>query len=231
MNPLELDEVSVSYEGVRALDRVTLSVRGHELHGLIGSNGAGKTTLNDAVTGFERATGTVTLMGRRVDGWAPHRRARAGLARTFQHLELWADLSVRENLVAAAQSSGQDKAQVVRAAEMLGLMGDLDRDIDELPHGRQRLVSVARAVAQSPGLLLLDEPASGLDSDETSDLGERLLAMREHMAILLIDHDMTLVLAICDRITALDRGVVIAEGAPHDVATNDRVREAYLGGA
>lgn len=229
MNPLELDEVSVSYGGVRALDRVTLTVGLGELHGLIGSNGAGKTTLIDAVTGFERATGTVTLMGRRVDGWAPHRRARAGLARTFQHLELWADLTVRENLVAAAQSSGQDKAQVAIAAGMLGLTDDLDRDIDELPHGRQRLVSVARAVAQRPDLLLLDEPASGLDADETRQLGERLLALREHMAILLVDHDMTLVLAICDRITALDRGMVIAEGEPRDVATNDRVREAYLG--
>jgi len=241
---LKASGVSVSFSAVHALKGVDLEVGQGKLVGLIGPNGAGKTTFIDAVTGFVAAKGSVTLSGREVSGLAPHERARLGLARTWQTIELFDDLSVRENLAVAAKrpSIGSSLAEIVAgrqpraeqlAEEVLSLL-DLD-DIAEtmpqdLPQGRKKLVGVARALAAKPSLLLLDEPAAGLDTTESQDLGQRLRRVVDGgLSALLIDHDMGLVLGICDEVYVLDFGTMIASGTPEQVRTNEKVLAAYLG--
>jgi ABC-type branched-subunit amino acid transport system ATPase component/ABC-type branched-subunit amino acid transport system permease subunit len=229
-----------------ALDGVDLTVRPGEVIGLLGPNGAGKTTLIDAVTGYARpADGSVVLDGEEITGWAPHRRARAGLTRSFQSLELFDDLTVRENLLAAsddgnASSSVRDllwprravlSDTVVAAVDELELADVLDLRPDELSYGRRRLVAIARAVASRPSVLLLDEPAAGLDQHETAELGRliRRLADQWGIGVLLIEHDVPMVLAHSDRVLVLDFGRTIADGTPQEIAADAGVRRAYLG--
>jgi branched-chain amino acid transport system ATP-binding protein len=236
---LAVSNVSVRFGGLQALDEVTLDVATGEVHGLIGPNGAGKTTLFNVITGLQRPTrGTVRLRATDVTRAKPHVRARLGLGRTFQRLELFGTLTARENVQMAAEvqqrklAGGRSPAE--EAAYQLGRVGILhiaDEPTDSLPTGLARLVEMARALATSPDVLLLDEPSSGLDHDETNGLGQVLQQLAsEGMGVLLVEHDMNLVMAICARVDVLDNGQVIARGDPAAVRANPLVQEAYLGG-
>ncbi|WP_068278116.1 ABC transporter ATP-binding protein [Aldersonia kunmingensis] len=242
---LEARDLSVRYGGVIANDRITLSVSPGEVVGLIGPNGAGKTTFVDAVTGFTKATGEVSLGGNRIDHAAPHRRRNAGMARTWQAGELFTDLTVAQNLAVAVQRTGvwtmfrdifvgtpAPAEQIAEALDLVGLTAVADRHPDELTLGQQKLVGVARALVGGTRLVLLDEPAAGLDTHESRQFGTELRRVAETgVGVLLIDHDMTLVLDACDRIYVLDFGKVIASGTPSEVRTDPVVIAAYLGAA
>ncbi|AFR49417.1 branched-chain amino acid ABC transporter permease/ATP-binding protein [Gordonia sp. KTR9] len=235
---LSAEGVSVQYGGVVALDDVSFDVRDGEIIGLIGPNGAGKTTFIDALSGFADATGSVTLLAEKLDALPPYRRSREGLARTFQGIELYDDLSVRENVsvgTTASQHRGPDRPPLDDAGlddlyEVLHLSTVIDRPVRELSQGQRQLVSVARALAGRPRVVLLDEPAAGLDSTESMWLGDRLRAIRDAgLTIVMVDHDMELVLDVCDRIVVLDLGRVIAIGTPEQVRNDRAVTKAYLG--
>jgi branched-chain amino acid transport system ATP-binding protein len=236
---LAVEEVSVRFGGLQALDSVDLELAAGEIHGLIGPNGAGKTTLFNVITGLQRPTyGRVLLAGQNVTGAKPHVRARLGLGRTFQRLELFGTLSARDNVQMAAEvqrtklSGGRNPAaEADYQLERIGIRHIADEPTDSLPTGLARLVELARALAASPGVLLLDEPSSGLNAEETSALGRVLTQLAaEGMAVLLVEHDMALVMAICARVDVLDNGEVIARGDPESVRADPRVQEAYLGG-
>jgi branched-chain amino acid transport system ATP-binding protein len=231
---LDITGLSVAFGGVRAVDSVDLSVSRGELVGLIGPNGAGKSTFVDAVTGFVRPShGEVKFAGRVTTNWAPARLAHHGLVRTFQHLELFDDLTVSENVAAAAKSTRRGSgAARARAIELCGLEDVVDLLVPQLPAGRRRLVALARALAADPIILLADEPAAGLDTSESEQLA---LVLRdlvgEGLGILLIDHDMNLILSVCDRVAVLVAGRKISEGPPGQVRSDSAVIAAYLGRA
>jgi sulfate-transporting ATPase len=229
---LEVRDLHVRYGGVVAVDGVSLDVRPGTVVGLIGPNGAGKTSVIDAITGFARSTGTVSIAGESVGGLPPHQRVRRGVARTFQSLELYDDLSVEENVsVSVLTTHVQERpATVTRALDAVGIDGLRDRPAGELSQGERQLVSIARGCAANPSILLLDEPAAGLDTNESRRLGERVRGIADSgTGILLVDHDVALVLGLCDHIYVLDFGVVIAEGDPASIRANAAVAEAYLG--
>ena len=242
-NPTEIGEtilsvggVGVRYGGVVALDAVTFDVRAGEIVGLIGPNGAGKTTLIDAVSGYAGTEGSVRLGNRDLHGLKPHQRSRSGLGRTFQGIELYDDLTVRENVevgTTAARYSerGAPSAEdLERYYRILHLDKVADVAVRELSVGQRQLVSVARALAGRPKIVLLDEPAAGLDSTESHWLGERLRAIRDAgITIVMVDHDMNLVLEVCDRIVVLDLGKKIADGTPSEIMRTPEVTRAYLG--
>jgi len=228
--------VSRSFTGVQALDGVTLALHRHEVVGLIGPNGAGKSTLVNVLTGFDAPTsGSVELGDRDVTGWSPHRRGRAGIARTFQHSRSFRGLSVRENVEIAALGVGvRPGAARRRADELLGLLGLAayeDVAAGSLAHGDERRLGVARALATEPSFVLLDEPAAGLPEAEVPEFAAVVRAVRdEHEAgVLLIDHNMALVMEVCDRIHVLDQGRTLAEGSPAEIRGNLDVASAYLG--
>ena len=233
---LRASAVSRSFAGVQALSEVTLELRRNEVVGLIGPNGAGKSTLVNVLSGFDRPDiGTVELEGRSITGWSPHRRGRAGLARTFQHSHAFRSLSVRENVEVAAIGVGAaPRAARARATELLELMG-LDRfagiDAAALAHGDERRLGVARALATRPRFVLMDEPAAGLPEAEVPDFAAAVRSVRDdHDAgVLLIDHNMALVMGVCDRVQVLDQGRTLAEGTPAEIRANLDVGAAYLG--
>ena len=238
---LILDKVNKRFGGLQAVHDLSFEVGEGEIVGLIGPNGAGKTTLIDAVSGYARAAGSVALLGRKLDGRKPFQRSRDGLGRTFQGIELYDDLSVRENVevgTTAARSAGAANARADRQPslgidgyfEILGLQAVADYPVKQLSVGQRQLVSVARALAGRPTVVLLDEPAAGLDATESRWLGERLRAIRDAgTTIVMVDHDMGLVLDVCDRIVVLDLGRVVAVGTPAGIQGNDEVKRAYLG--
>jgi len=245
---LEIEDLTVRFGAVVAVDGVSFRVTPREVVGLIGPNGAGKTTIVDALTGFTKPNGgRMLLNGTPMVGrsWSPARRARAGVRRSFQSLELFEEISVAENLHAGAGARTRFSGlrdlvwparpvlppTAVSSAREFGLENDLDRLPRELPYGRRRLVGIARAMASAPSVLLLDEPAAGLDDNETSELGDlvRRFADRYGMAVLLIEHDVDLVLRVCDRIVVVDFGRKIAEGTPTEIRSDPAVIAAYLG--
>jgi branched-chain amino acid transport system ATP-binding protein len=242
---LRASGVSVRFGGVQALNGLDLAVEEGQLVGLIGPNGAGKTTFVDAATGFARYSGRVELDGRDLGGLPPHARARLGLSRTWQSTELFDDLSIRENLSVASRrpslrelaretvtASAADGAAIEESLALveLGWAGELMPS--DLSQGQRKLVGVARAIAMRPRLLCLDEPAAGLDTGESAELGRRLRRLADGgTSMLLIDHDMGLVLSICDQIFVLEFGKLIAAGPPGAVRRDPQVVTAYLGSA
>jgi len=228
---LDVRNLTVRYGGVVAVDDVSFSVEEGQIVGLIGPNGAGKTTTIDALCGFHGYEGSVALAGQDVVGYSPHRRAVLGLARTFQLAGVADDLTVEENVqVGQHMASTHDPAALTRILDELGLVEMRDLQVSMLSQGQRQLVSVARALAGEPRLLLLDEPAAGLDSTESLWLADRLREVRDTgVTILLVDHDMSLVLNLCDAIDVLDFGALIATGTPDQIRTNQQVSTAYLG--
>jgi ABC-type branched-subunit amino acid transport system ATPase component len=229
---LVIEGMSLTYSGVTAVSDVSLAVEPGELVGLIGPNGAGKTSLIDAITGYARgAIGEVHLAGQSLRRLPPHRRAKAGLVRTFQNLEIFNDLTVAENIDVAVRASGRGAVAMGREHLLPGLAFARDRLASELSQGDRRMLALARAVACRPEVLVLDEPAAGLDTGESRELGRTLRSLvAGGIGMLLVDHDMSLVLTVCDRILVLDHGVVIAEGDPQSIRNDELVRQAYLGG-
>jgi branched-chain amino acid transport system ATP-binding protein len=235
---LRATAVSRSFAGVDALRDVSLELRRHEVLGLIGPNGAGKTTLVNVLSGFDSpSAGTVELAGRDITSWSPHRRGRSGLARTFQHSRSFAELSVRENVEVAALGAGvrpgAARRRAARLLELLGLEAHREQPAGSLAHGDERKLGVARALATEPRFLLLDEPAAGLPEAEVPEFAAVVRSVRdEHEAgVLLIDHNMALVMDVCDRIQVLDQGRTLAEGPPAEIRSNLDVAAAYLGDA
>jgi branched-chain amino acid transport system ATP-binding protein len=233
---LRASSVSRSFEGVQALRSVTLELRRREVLGLIGPNGAGKSTLVNVLSGFDRPTdGAVELEGRDVTRWPAHRRGRHGLARTFQHTHAFRGLSVRENVEVAALGVGVAPRQATKRADellsVLGLASYAEAPAAALAHGDERRLGVARALATEPRFVLMDEPAAGLPEAEVPAFAELVRSVRDdHGAgVLLIDHNMALIMDVCDRIHVLDQGATLAEGAPAEIRANLDVAAAYLG--
>jgi branched-chain amino acid transport system ATP-binding protein len=219
---------------VQALDGVTLELDRREVVGLIGPNGAGKSTLVNVLTGFDTPTsGSVELGEREVTGWSPHRRARAGIARTFQHSRSFRGLTVRENIEVAALGSGAGPGTArTRSTELTQRLAlDGDAMAGELAHGHERLLGVARALATEPAFVLLDEPGAGIPEGEVEELAQLVRSIGEdfNAGVLLIDHNMALVMGVCDRIHVLDQGRTLAEGTPAEIRANLDVTSAYLG--
>jgi branched-chain amino acid transport system ATP-binding protein len=241
---LSARSLTVTYGGVRAVDGVSLDIEAGSLAGLIGPNGAGKTSMIDALSGFAAYEGSVVLGDVALDGLPPHERVRRGLVRSFQSVELFDDLDVRGNLLVAAERLtvwGALRDMVVprrppaargidRAVEVAGIGHLLGRGTGELSEGERKLVGLCRALVTDPQVLLLDEPAAGLDTDESRRLGERLRAVVDAgTTVVLVDHDMDLVLDVCDVVHVVDSGRLLASGSPDEVRRDDRVVAAYLG--
>jgi branched-chain amino acid transport system ATP-binding protein len=215
---------------------VTLELHGHEVVGLIGPNGAGKSTLVNVLSGFDRPDeGTVELGGKEITGWSSHRRARSGLARTFQHSRSFRSLSVRENVEVAALGVGAGAREARRRGDhlldLLGLEGQADARADALAHGDERRLGVARVLAMRPHFVLMDEPAAGLPESEVPEFAQVVRMLRDELeaGVLLIDHNMALVMGVCDRIHVLDQGRTLAAGTPQEIRGNLDVAAAYLG--
>jgi len=232
---LRASSVSRSFAGVEALRDVSLELGQGEVVGLIGPNGAGKSTLVNVLSGFDRPThGRVLLEDRDVTRWPAHRRGRHGLARTFQHSHAFRGLSVRENVEVSALGVGVSGRQAVRRAdellELLGLAEYADRPASDLSHGDERRLGVARALATDPRYVLLDEPAAGLSEAEVPGFAIAVRAVRDRGAgVLLVDHNVALVLEVCERIHVLDQGATLAEGTPGEIRAHLGVAAAYLG--
>lgn len=247
---LVVKDVTMRFGGLVALDHVNLTVADGEIFGLIGPNGSGKTTLINVITGFYAPTeGSVQIDGKEIAGLPPNKVAAQGLCRTFQNINLFSDMSVLENVVTAANShqtigigsaifhtkafKQQEEACYEKAKKLLEFVG-LDKKADmkatNLPYGQQRLLEIARALATDPKLLLLDEPVAGMNEQESMEAAELIQRLRQAgKNILLIEHHMQFVMNLCDRLTVLNSGKVIAEGCPAEIQCNEEVIESYLG--
>jgi branched-chain amino acid transport system ATP-binding protein len=228
--------ISRSFEGVQALQDVDLELAPGELLGLIGPNGAGKTTLVNLVTGFDLpSSGRIELGETEITRWPPHRRGRAGLARTFQHGRLFRGFTVRENVEVAALGAGASPSRArTLASELIALVGLAARADDPAavhPHGDERRHGVARALALRPLFVLMDEPAAGLHEGEIPAFAAVVRSVRDEFGagVLLIDHNVALIMEVCDRVHVLDRGRTLAEGTPDEIRRNFDVATAYLG--
>ena len=233
---LTASAITVQFEGLRALDNVDLTLAQGEILGLIGPNGAGKTTLVNVLSGFQRqSAGRVVISTGDITGWPPHKVARAGVGRTFQNVRLFPTLTVLENVQAGAsrsRRSGNEAHHVaVALLEFASLSERMTLEAASLSHGEERLVGIMRALAMRPVFLLLDEPAAGLNEEESIDLVEMLRRIRERfdLGLLIIEHDMSVIMSLCERIQVLDHGKTLAVGSPREVQQNAEVRRAYLG--
>lgn len=238
MTLLRVEDVSVRFGGLQALREVHLEAEEGSVTGLIGPNGAGKTTLFNVVSGYQApSAGRVVLDGRDVSRLAPHRRARLGIARTFQRLETFGSLSARDNIRVAAEvrrryarDGTEPGTTTEEILDLVGLRAVADEQVDAMPTGLARLVELGRALATRPRLLLLDEPSSGLDESESADFGRLLLRLAAGgTGILLVEHDIDLVMATCSTIFVLDFGAILASGSPAEIQRDEAVRAAYLG--
>jgi branched-chain amino acid transport system ATP-binding protein len=231
---LDVRDVSVRFGGLLANDAVSLCVDTGEIVGVIGPNGAGKSTLMNVVSGFVRPrSGSIRLAGRRIDRATPPARSRLGIGRTFQVPRLFRGLTVAENIAVAARYVAPSRRGPVDVADACGIGHLLAVQADRLDAGDQRFVELARSLATRPRLILLDEPATGLRETEVDRLAVTLIGLRQEFGVasLVISHDMRLIHATCDSVAMLNFGRLVVEGSPHDVATDPRVIDAYLGRA
>jgi branched-chain amino acid transport system ATP-binding protein len=236
---LEVRGANVRFGGHAAVRDVDLDVEAGQVTGLIGPNGAGKTTLFNVITGLQdTVSGRVLLDGKDLSGAKAHARARAGIARTFQRLEVFGSLTARENILTAAEirkswahgRSGNPVAETEALLDRVGIRGVAHERVDAMPTGLARLVELARALATQPKVLLLDEPASGLDDAESESFADLLLELAgEGMAILLVEHDVQLVMKVCAHLNVLDFGAILATGTPQEIQEDQAVLAAYLG--
>lgn len=248
---LEVDELGINFGGLRAVNNFSMKIEEGQLYGLIGPNGAGKTTVFNMLTGVYTPTdGTVKLEGKKINGMKPYVITRLGIARTFQNIRLFKDMTVKENVLVALDTqasyglfSGMFKLpnslkqekdmdqEAMSLLEVFHLEKDADKLAKNLPYGKQRELEIIRALGAHPKLLLLDEPAAGMNPQETKNLMEtiRLVRDRFNIAILLIEHDMKLVMGICEKISVLNYGMLLAEGTPEEIRINPDVVKAYLG--
>jgi branched-chain amino acid transport system ATP-binding protein len=235
---LEVQKVNVRFGGNHAVTDVDLAVEPGRITGLIGPNGAGKTTTFNVITGLQEPTsGTVLFDGKDITRLPPHKRARLGMARTFQRLEVFGSMTAKENILTAAEihkgysrHAGNPAEVTAEIIERIGIGHLADDRVDAMPTGSARLVELGRALATTPRVLLLDEPASGLDESETDDFGRLLRSLAdEGMAILMVEHDMELVMKVCEWIHVLDYGAMLAVGTAEEIQSNPDVLDAYLG--
>lgn len=233
---LEVSDVVVNFQGLRAIDGVSLRLMRGEVLGLIGPNGAGKTTLVNVLTGFQEVdSGEVRLAGVDIGDWKPYERSRRGLVRTFQNVLPFAGLTALENVEAGAMARGISRkaarAEAVEVLAVLGLADKASRRVDTLPFGEERRVGIARAIAMQPQFLLMDEPGAGLNDAECEELKGVINRIKSEIncGVLLIEHRMSLVFDLSDRIQVLQQGATIAVGTPDEIRRDTKVRQAYLG--
>jgi len=231
---LQVEHVSKHFGGVRAVDDVSFEVAGDEIHGLIGPNGAGKTTMINLISGFlAPSSGRILLDGAEIQRLPPEARALRGVARTFQTLRLFRNLSVRRNIEVAegAMRSRDDPRLIDDAIDRFGLRGLLDQTPDSLSYGHMRRLEIIRALALRPKVLMLDEPAAGMNAEETEELFANLVWLRDRhpCAVILIDHDLKFIMSASDRLTVMNMGGLLASGPPREVTENKEVIRAYLG--
>ncbi|MGO5074046.1 ABC transporter ATP-binding protein [Clostridium sporogenes] len=239
MSILEVKDLNINFGGITAVDNLNFSVKKGEILGVIGPNGAGKTTLYNTITGiYKPSKGDIFLNNKKITGMKPYKISRLGIARTFQNIRLFNSLTVLENILVGRVSELKKLVKLNPYMEetfdilkVVGLEKAINNMASDLPYGQQRKVEIARALAISPKVLLLDEPAAGMNNYEKRDLKNLINTLREdfNITVLIIEHDMGVIMELCDRILVLDYGKKIAEGSPEEISNDDNVIKAYMG--
>ncbi|KGO13894.1 ABC transporter [Clostridium botulinum] len=239
MNILEVKDLNINFGGITAIDNLNFSVNEGEILGVIGPNGAGKTTLYNTITGiYKPSKGDIFLNNKKITGMKPYKISKLGIARTFQNIRLFNSLTVLENILVGRVSELKKlvklnpyMGETLDILKVVGLEKVINNMASDLPYGQQRKVEIARSLAISPKVLLLDEPAAGMNNYEKRDLKNLINILREdfNITVLIIEHDMGVIMELCDRILVLDYGKKIAEGSPEEISNDDNVIKAYMG--